>query len=66
MMKDWIAPAAEQELSNAYETLKSEYIAGQTLQRYPYDCSPHALTVHLTKARRVQLIDVSLGPQCPV
>lgn len=63
MMKDWIAPATKEALSNAYETLKLEYVAGQNLEKYPYDCGPDALIVHSTKARRVQLIDVSFGPQ---
>jgi hypothetical protein len=59
MMKNWIAPAVLDELSSALATLKSQYTAGETLQKYPYDCSPTAVSVHFTKQRRVQLIEVS-------
>jgi hypothetical protein len=59
LMKDWITPTALDELSNAYETLRLNYVAGETYQNPPYDCTPAAVTVHLTQGRRVQLIEVS-------
>jgi hypothetical protein len=59
-MKDWMTSAALDELVNAFETLKPEYSAGETLRKYPYNCSPVSLTVHLKKGRHVQLIEVRL------
>ena len=60
LMRDWICPTANDEFFNAFESLKSEYTPGQVLQKYPYDCSPDDVTVHITKGRHVQLIAVSL------
>ncbi|KAG0645444.1 hypothetical protein D0Z07_8498 [Hyphodiscus hymeniophilus] len=57
MMKNWIAPAVLDEFSSALATLKSQYTAGETLQKYPYDCSPTAVSVHLKRPGRVQLIE---------
>ena len=59
LMRDWITPMVLDELSTAFATLKSQYTAGETLQKYPYECSSSAVSVHLDKTRRVQLIGVS-------
>jgi hypothetical protein len=57
-MRDWIAPVALKELSAAYECFETAYQPGKALEWDHFICSPDAVTVHLTKGRSIQIVDV--------
>jgi hypothetical protein len=61
-MRDWIGPVAEEELASASAWLKSG-CQGQVYRTARFVYQAGILTVHLKKARDIQIIDVSRALQ---
>ncbi|KAF4631248.1 hypothetical protein G7Y89_g6881 [Cudoniella acicularis] len=55
IMRDWIRPVIEGELSNAYECFRGRTISGQKLRKDHRICEANRLIINIKSGRRVQI-----------